>query len=161
MTRIDKKLPCFRSPALIGGKLGVVSLSEYAPQWITLHAVSCLGLAEALLLDRQRVRLASRGIVSFVLPLAPWSLHRIPPGRFNRIRIPILSDPLMRLHRACRMGMRPPLGRCHSCIIDPRGLIRTQVVHDLNPWGCRAFTEMIEALQQQEEAGKAVMSGWK
>lgn len=150
MNLIDRKHPPFRIPAWMEGNLTYADSNDFAGRWLALSFVHSLGLLETLFLDRQRPRVSQLGTTWLIIPPETWSFAQLPPGTLEAVRISIMTDPLGRLHRGYGITQMVPPGRCQSWLIDPDGIVRFHLVHDLNGRGLSAFLELLEACQGWE-----------
>jgi alkyl hydroperoxide reductase subunit AhpC len=65
------------------------------------------------------------------------------------LRIPILTDPLFRLHRLLGISRESFHGRCCSVLIDPSGVLRFRHTHDFNGRGMKSLKEALIVNQRQ------------
>ncbi len=131
MRRIGERAPRFRVPALIGGALTYIDSAQFQGRWTALCFVPYVGLVETAFLDHQANTFAQINTVT--------------------VRIPLLTDPLGRLHRFFGVTVAQMPVRCQTFLIDPDGIIRFHLVHDLNGRGMDALLEIIGAGQGQEK----------
>lgn len=147
MNLIGRKSPSFRLPAWVNGDLTYADSDDFAGRWLALSFVPSLGLLEVLFLDRQRPRLSQLGTTWLIVPPHAWTFDHLPSGTLEAIRLCIGTDPLSRLHHAYGLPRVMAPGRCQSWLVDPDGIVRFQIVHDLNGRGLNALLELLEACQ--------------
>lgn len=150
MVQIGAPAPCFRSPALVDGQLTYVDLARFRTRWAVLCFVHRLELLEAVFLDRHVDGFLKQGLALLAVSPKPEPLHEGWITQFGRLRVPILADPLRRLHRRYRIVATEASPRCHTFLIDPDGLLHFHLVHDLNGRGMSAILETPRANRTQE-----------
>ena len=74
----------------------------------------------------------------------PWQRRLWPAGLI------LVCDPLGRLSRSYGLIGPHSVTRCHSFVIDPQGILRYHLIHDLTDSGTRALMEMVTC---EPEAG--------
>jgi alkyl hydroperoxide reductase subunit AhpC len=151
MTRIGKRPPPFRVPALVEGHLTYIGPGGFEGRWVALCFLFSLGLVESVFLDRRSDAFMREGAALLVVVPDDRVLRRPWCGQFGRLRVPLLTDPLGRLHRAYGTVASPHHGRCRTVLIDPNGIIRFHLIHDLNGRGLAALLDIIAASRGQEK----------
>ncbi|MGH7233421.1 MAG: redoxin domain-containing protein [Nitrospiraceae bacterium] len=151
MVRIGETAPSFRTAALVDGTLCYIDSAQFSDSWVMLCFVPHLGLIETSFLDRQA---ESRHFVRencALLAVAPEGDVFLQPWmrRVGNLRAILLIDPLRRLHRAYAVPRAKIPARCRSFVIDPDGLLRFQVLHDLNGRGISILSEILDASRAQ------------
>ena len=148
MIGIGQKVPLLRTPAFMQGALTLFDLSAYRHRWLALCSLPNFGLLEATLLDRQRDDFDREGTSLLALcPDAP-TFHASWIRQTPHVRVPILADPLGRLHRLLGIGRESVHGHCGSVLIDPSGVLRCRLAHTLNGRGINAIKEALIANQR-------------
>lgn len=148
MIDIGQKIPLLRTPAFTQGALTLFDFSQYNGHWLTLCGVSAFGPPEATLLDRYKDDFGRCGAILLTLcPNAP-TFHAPWIPQTPTLRIPVLADPLSRLHRLLNLSRESPQGRCCSVLIDPTGIVRTRLTHQLDEAGMNGLKEALIANQQ-------------
>lgn len=141
---IGVRAPSFRVPALREGHIDYVHSDLWHGAWTALCFLPDLPL-EGRFLEQQTGALARLGLV--LLLVEP----RVPVSRSRLIQLTVsdatvLADPIGRLHR--RFGLKGLSGtKCRTFLIEPQGIVRFQLVHDLNMSGLNALVEMFQASQ--------------
>jgi alkyl hydroperoxide reductase subunit AhpC len=141
--RIGDKVPTFRAAAVCHGGVRYINSAEMNGMWAivsflprpdSLHGRCMPAAAETLNEDDIRVLFVQPGDSLFVVPPLPKSM--------------ILIDPLGLLHR--RFGIRRASDlKCRSFVIDPEGILRFQLVHDLNGSGLTMLRELLVTTRSQ------------
>lgn len=149
MIGIGQKVPPLRTPAVTQGALTLFDFSGYRNHWLALCSVPDLGQPQATLLDRHSDNFEREGAILLALcPNAP-ALHASCIRQTSHVRIPMLADPLSRLHRLFDISREPFQGRCCSVLIDPSGVLRFRLTHDFNGRGMKSLKEALIANQRQ------------
>lgn len=71
-------------------------------------------------------------------------------GQITSLEVILLTDPLLRLHRALGITVPKEQARCRSFLIDSDGILRFDLTHDLNGRDMSALKEMLIVHQGQE-----------
>jgi len=143
--KIGQLAPRFRVPALVKGEVFYLGSNSFGDHPIALCFLPTLGMVECAVLERQastfeREKTNFLGVVSEAFFFSgPWQHVIWPQG------LTLLSDPLGRLARAYNVRSNQGHGRCHSFVIDPEGILRYHLVHDLNGRGMGALLEILRA----------------
>jgi alkyl hydroperoxide reductase subunit AhpC len=150
MIQIGAPSPSFRLPALVDGQLALVDLAHFRTQWVVLCFVPRLELLEAVFLDRHVDAFHREGVSFLAVSPGQDPLHEGWINQFGSLRVPIVADPLRRLHRRYRINATETPPRCQTFFIDPDGLFRFHLVHDLNGRGMSALLEILPANRTQD-----------
>lgn len=121
-----------------------------------LCCLPSLGLVEPTFLERQVEAFAQKGASLLAVGLEEDPLHQPWVSRIGKLRIPILADPLRRLRRSYGIARAYAPGRCRTFLVDPDGLLRFHLVHDLSGREMNALLEIIGAGQGQNAQRSAV-----
>lgn len=149
MIGIGQNVPPLRTPALTQGALTLFDFSGYPNHWLALCSMPNFGLREATLLDLHRDGFGREGAVLLALcPNAP-AFHAPWIRQTPYVRIPMLTDPLSRLHRLFGIFREPTPRRCCSVLIDPSGVLRFRLIHDFNGRGMKSLQEALIVNQRQ------------
>jgi len=146
------KIPRMRVPAFLKGQLFLFDLARLDGRWGIVCGLPPFDFGEAVFLNQyhrtiQKEQAILLGMLPFADPLLDPSL---PKARV--LRIPLLADPLHRLRRVFGLTGKPTSNRCHSYVIDPRGVIRYHLVHSLNWRGLFFLIEILKHCQVQYSA---------
>jgi len=143
--KIGRPSPPFRLPALVEGTLTYLDSARFKGRCVALCFLPPLGLLESAVLERyspifDQQKADLLGIVpENAFFSGTWHRWIWPNGLI------LLSDPLGRLSRSFGVSHRPAPSRCQSFVIDPEGILRYHLVHDLNGRGMRALLEILKA----------------
>ncbi len=149
MFHIGQKVPPFRTPAFMQGTLTLFDLAGCHTRWLALCGIPNFGLVEANFLDRHHEDFGRESAMLLALcPNAP-TFHAPWIRQTPYVRIPMLADPLSRLHRALNISPKALQGQCCSVLIDPSGVLKVRLIHDLNGRGINALKEALIANQHQ------------
>jgi len=137
-------IPRMRVPALLKGEMLALDLTSIQGQWGIFCRLPQFEFGEAILLNQylrtvQKKRAALLGMLP--CPDLCFDPH-LPKAKI--LGIPLVMDPLRRLHRVLGLTSGPSSNRCQSFIFDPQGVIRYHLVHRLN-W--RGMSFLLEILQ--------------
>lgn len=147
MIRIGYPVPNFRVPALAEGTLTYFDRTGIKGCCLVLSFLPPLGLLEFSTLARyaqsfDQEKAVFAGVVSEGSFFdGPWQRRCWPQGLI------LLSDPLGRLSRSYGVGSISAVTRCQSFVIDPEGILRYHLVHDLNGRGMAALLEILKVSQ--------------
>ncbi len=111
-----------------------------------------VGFIEATVLDHQGSGIEQVGGTLVVVPVGTRSLQKLQPEHIETASFIIVGDPLGRLQRLYGGPMTLPPGRCQTFLIDPCGILRLYLAHNLADWGRDMLTELVRAYQDQEAA---------
>jgi len=139
-----------RVPAFLKGQMILFDLASVQGQWSIACRFPPFEFGEAIILNQFQRTVQNNGAVLLgLLPFDHLFLDtRLPKTKI--LRIPLLSDPLQRLHRVFGLTEKPATNRYQSYVIDPKGVIRYHLVHQLN-W--RGFSFLVEILNHCQEQG--------
>lgn len=133
--------PPFSRPALQNGALKYLDFSALYGRWVVLCCLPRLNLVEATIVSCQAEKLTPDGADFLAVALEDRALHRLWLSRLGMLQVPILVDPLLWLHRSYGVVLGQASTRCRTFFIDPDGLLRFHLVHDLNGRGLSAVTK--------------------
>mgnify|MGYP001579829079 CR=1 FL=1 len=145
--KIGQLAPRFRVPALVKGEVVYLDSAHFLGNPIALCFLPALDLLEYALLERHvpnfdEQKVLFLGVVSDESFFSgPWRKRLWPRG------LTLLSNPLGRLYAHYGVPHLPDPLRCRSFAIDPQGLVRYHLVHDLNGRGMSALLEILKASQ--------------
>jgi alkyl hydroperoxide reductase subunit AhpC len=143
--KMNHPAPRVRVPALVGGTLTYLDLAHFKGGSIALCFLPEIGLLERAVLGYYMPHFEQeKAVVLGVVPEAtffqgPWQRGAWPT------ELILLSDPLGLLSRTYGVPRALPPGRYHGFVIDPDGLLRYHLVHDLNGRGVSALLEIVKA----------------
>ncbi|MCP9456581.1 MAG: peroxiredoxin family protein [Nitrospira sp.] len=153
MKHIGDPMLRFRVPALVAGRLTYLDSVQLIGRWTALCFLPYVGIVEPAFLDHQADRFDRLDTTLLIVCSGARPLHRVWIDRPTTPRVPLLYDPLCRLHRA--FGVVP--GRtpvwCQTFLIDRAGLLRYHLVHDFTERGLSALQEIV-TLSQAQDTGR-------
>jgi len=141
-------IPRMRVPALLKGKMILLDLGRLQEQWGIVCCLPPFEFADAVFLNQYHRTIKKEG--SVLLGMIPWADPILDPNlpKAKALGIPLLADPLQRLHRTLGLSGRPSSDKCQSFIFDSQGVIRYHLVHQLN-W--RGLSFLVEVLKHCQE----------
>ncbi len=113
-------------------------------RWLALCFPGSLHAGAIQCLNVQVDALAREGAV-LLLVLSDARLFRLA-GRnaLQEFTVPIVTDPLNRLHRSYGVQRRPPFSHPATFLIDPDRILRLEIDHDFNGADLDALRELME-----------------
>jgi alkyl hydroperoxide reductase subunit AhpC len=153
MPHIGQTARCFRAPALIDGRLTYLGSVQFAGRWVALCFLPYVSLVEAAFLDRQAHVFEQLDMALLVVSSGTRPLHRLWRDCPVTTRLPLLADPLGRLHRSFGVAVARMPARCQTFLIDRAGLLRFHLIHDFTDHGLAALQEILTMSQTQESEG--------
>lgn len=141
-------IPRMRVPALLKGKMILVDLEGLQEQWGIVCSLPQFDFGEAVFLNQYHRAIKKEGAV--LLGMLPGTDPILNPKlpKAKALGIPLLADPLQRLHWTLGLSGSPSSNRCQSFVFDPQGVIRYHLVHQLN-W--RGMSFLVEVLKHCQE----------
>ncbi len=124
-------------------------------RWVVLRCLLRLNLVEATSVSRQAEGLTPDGAEFLAVALEDRTWHRLRLIRLGMLQVPILVDPLLRLHRSHGVGLGQASTRCRPFFVGPDGLLCFHLVHDLNGRGLHAIAEILCLFHRQQTAALA------
>jgi hypothetical protein len=145
-------IPRMRVPALLKGQMILFDLASLQGQWSIICRLPPFEFGEAIVLNQfQRTVQKEGAMLLGLLPFGDLALDsRLPKAKI--LRIPLLADPLQRLRRVFGLTGTPFNNRCQSYVIDPQGVIRYHLVHQLNWRGLSFLIEILNYCQDQHSS---------
>jgi alkyl hydroperoxide reductase subunit AhpC len=148
--KINQPALTIRVPALMSGNMSYLRTADFHGRSLALCFLPPLGLLECLMLERHSLKFHEQGslLLGVISEAAffsgPWHRRLWPRG------LTLVSDPLGRLSRSYGVTSLNTPTRCHSFAIDPKGILRYHLVHDLNEPAMGALLEIVRASQVPE-----------
>jgi len=141
-------IPRMRVPALLKGEMMALDLTSIQGQWGILSCLSEFEFGEAILLNQYLRTVQKKGAALLgMLPCGDLCFDpHLPKAKI--LGIPLIMDPLRRLHRVLGLTSGPSSKRCQSFIFDPQGVIRYHLVHLLNWRGMSFLLEILKNCQE-------------
>lgn len=155
---IGKPVPRLRLTAVVKGDYQHLNFSAIADRWLVLCFPASLGAVDLLCLDRQascfaRAGAVLLGVVSDDLLLQPFS-HRV----LQNVTVPLLTDPLNRLHRSYGIHRQPSSGKANTFLIDPDRILRHHIIHRLTTWNMEALHGLLAHRLKQNARTEAILA---
>jgi len=141
-------IPHMRVPALLKGEMIALDLTSLQGQWGILFRLPQFEFGEAIFLN-QYLRTVQKEGATLLGMLSCANLFfdpHLPKAKI--LGIPLVMDPLRRLHRILGLSSGPSSTRCQSFIFDPKGVIRYHLVHLLNWRGMSFLLEILKHCQE-------------
>src|SRR6185295_17869405 len=113
MLRPGERIPHIRVPALTDGTLTYFDWKLYSGRWMVLCSIPTLGLIDTIFLDHQTAAVEQYDAALIALCQDDGALQHPGIYHLGALQVPILADPLRRLHRAYGLPVQRRYGRCH------------------------------------------------
>ena len=138
-----KPVPRLQLTAVVHGDCRRLSPSLFDDRWVALCFPSSVEATHMLCLDRQQPMFEQAGAV--LLTVVPDDLLFQPGFRqvSHAISVPLLTDPLHRLHRSYGIPVEQLPSKTHTFLIDSSRILRHQIVHEVNAWDMEALRRLI------------------
>lgn len=118
----------FHGPALVGGALTYLRGMRYVNSIVALCFLPYAGLLSPGEIDRQAARFEEIGATLLIVSSRP--LHRLWIGQPGKPNTPVMADLCGQLHRAFGVAATERSARCHTFMIDRKGVLQLRVTHD-------------------------------
>ena len=144
----NSTIPRMRVPALLKGEMIALDLTSLQGQWGILCRLPEFEFGEVIFLNQYLRTVQKEGATLLgMLPCADLFFDpHLPKAKI--LGIPLVMDPLRRLHRVLGLSSEPSSTRCQSFIFDPKGVIRYHLVHLLNWRGMSFLLEILKHCQE-------------
>ena len=120
----------FHGPALVEGHLTYLRAMRYTNRVVALCFLPYAGLLSAEEIDRHAARFEEVGATLLIVSSGVRPLDRLWNGQPVKPNTPVLADLCGRLHRLFGVVAAERSARCHTFMIDQKGLLRLRVTHD-------------------------------
>jgi hypothetical protein len=137
-----------RVPALLKGKLILLDLGSLQGRWGMVCCLPPFEFGEAVFLNQYHRTVQKEGAVLLGMLSSADPILDLRLPKAKALGIPLLADPLRRLHRIFGLPGRPSANRCQSFIFDSQGVIRYHLVHLLNWRGLSFLLEILKHCQE-------------
>lgn len=142
-------IPRMCVPALLKGKVIHFNLASQRGRWGIMCHLPPIEFCEAIFLNQyhrtiQQLSARILGLLPFPEPLVE---SQLPKAKV--LNVPLLADPLGRLHRVLGLSRTASSNRCRSFIFDPEGVIRYHLVHGITWHGMNFLVEILKHCQEQ------------
>ncbi len=149
-------IPQMRVPTFVKGQLTLFNLATLEGQWAIVCRLPTFDFGDAIFLNQCYRTVQKEG--GQLLGLLP-SGHSCLDTRLSKVkilRVPVLADPLQRLHRVLSLTKDLRVDRCQSFIVDPQRVIRYHLIHQLNWRGLLFLIEILQYCQEQHTSSYEV-----
>lgn len=136
-------IPRMRTPALLKGQCLLFDLAGLEGQWGIICDLPRIEFCEAITLNRYHRMFEQAGarLVGLLPFTDPFGESHLP--KIKILNVPLLADPLGRLHRVLGISRTSMSDKCQSFIYDPNGVVRYHLVHGLNWRGMSFLVEIL------------------
>lgn len=133
----------FQGPALIEGHLTYLRGTRYVNKVVVLCFLPYVGLLSAGEIDRHAARFGEVGATLLIVSSGVHPLHRLWIGQPFKTYTPIFTDINGRLHRSFGVAAAKQLSRCHTFMIDRKGILRLRITHDFVEGDLEALRKIV------------------
>lgn len=142
-------IPRMRTPALLKGQCLLFDLAGLEGRWGIICDLPRIEFCEAISLNGyyrtfEQAGAMLLGLLPFTDPFVESHLPKI-----KILNIPLLADPLGRLHRVLGISKTSMSDKCQSFIYDPNGVVRYHLVHGLHWRGMSFLGEILTHCQNR------------
>lgn len=143
-------IPRMRTPALLKGQCLLFDLAGLEGRWGIICDLPRIEFCEAISLNQYHRTFEQAGAMLLgLLPFTdPFVESHLP--KLKILNIPLLADPLGRLHRVLGISRASMSDKCQSFIYDPKGVVRYHLVHGLNWRGMSFLVEILTHCQDRD-----------
>jgi alkyl hydroperoxide reductase subunit AhpC len=134
----------FHGPALAGGEVTYLHGTHYVNRVVALCFVPYVSFLPAEEVDRQAARLEEVGATLLVVSSGVRSLDRLLLWHPDKPITPVLADLCGRLHRSFGVMAAKRSARCHTFLIDRKGILRLRVTHDFVDRDMKTLCKIVE-----------------
>lgn len=120
----------FHSPALVEGHLTYLRGTQYMNRVVALCFLPYVGLLSADEIDPHAAMFEAVGATLLIVSSGVRPLDRLWIGQPVKPNTPVLADLCGRLHRLFGVAAAERSARCHTFMIDQKGILRLRVTHD-------------------------------
>jgi alkyl hydroperoxide reductase subunit AhpC len=120
----------FHGPAMVEGNLTYLRGTQYVNRVVTLCFLPYVDLLSAGEIDRHAARFEEVGAKLLIVSSGVRPSHRLWTGQLDKPNTPVMADLSGRLHRSFGVAETGRSVRCHTFMIDRKGVLRLCVTHD-------------------------------
>jgi alkyl hydroperoxide reductase subunit AhpC len=120
----------FHGPALMGGDLTYLRGTQYVNRVVALCFLPYVGLLPVDEIDRHAAQFDEVGATLLIVSSGVHPLDRLWIWQQDKTNTPALEDFCGRLHRSFGVARAERSARCHTFMIDRKGILRLRVAHD-------------------------------
>ena len=155
---IGKPVPRFRLTAVVNGEYTHLDPAVVADRWIVLCFPAALKAVDLLCLNHQAAYFARAGALLLGVASDDMLLQPFHHQELQRLAVPLLTDPLHRLHRAYGMSCSPSSGKAYTFLIDPDRILRHHIIHELTIWNMEALCGLLTLGLPQGAQADSILS---
>ena len=120
----------FQGPAMIEGHLTYLRGTQYMNRVVALCFLPYAGLLSVDEIDRQAAQFEEVGATLLIVSSGVRPLDRLWIGQPVKPNTPVLADLCGRLHRSFGVAAAERSVRCHTFMIDRKGILRLRITHN-------------------------------
>ena len=151
---IGKAVPKLRLTAVVKGEYRCLDPGSVAGQWIALCFLASLRMDDLICLNSQAIFFARTGAVLLGVVSDRMLLQSGSHQEWRDMAVPLLTDPLNRLHRA--YGMSSQSAKASTFLIDPARILRHHIVHELTTWDMEALRGLLTRGPRQADGADTI-----
>jgi alkyl hydroperoxide reductase subunit AhpC len=155
---IDKPVPRLRLTAVVNGEYTHLDPAAIAGRWIVLCFPAALRAVDLLCLNHQASYFARAGALLLGVASDHMLLQPFHHRDLQRLAVPLLTDPLNRLHRAYGMSCSPSSDKANTFLIDPDRILRHHIIHELTTWNMEALGGLLSLELPRGTQADAILS---
>lgn len=140
---IGKPVPRLRLTAVVNGDYTRLDPAVLSHRWLVLCFPSSLREVDLLCLNHQASYFAKTGALLLGVASDRMLLHPFHHRQLQDLTVPLLTDPLNRLHRAYGICCTPSSGKANTFLIDPDRILRHHIIHELTTWNMEALCGLV------------------
>ena len=135
--RVGRPVPRVRLNAIIKGEYTLIDSETITDRWLALCFLPLLQATDVSCLNRQAASFVREGAMLLALLPDEILLDSAQHRQFEKLTIPLVTDPLNRLSLKAK-----------TFLIDPERILRHHVVHDLNKWSMDSLRGLVNLKQE-------------
>jgi alkyl hydroperoxide reductase subunit AhpC len=155
---IGKPVPRMRLTAVVNGEYTRLDPAVLSNRWLVLCFPSTLREVDLLCLNHQASYFAKTGALLLGVASDRMLLQPFHHRRLQDLTVPLLTDPLNRLHRAYGMSSSPSSGKANTFLIDPDRILRHHIIHELTTWNMEALCGLVALGLPQRAPSDAMLA---
>lgn len=143
MVRIGQVVPRFPRTVVVSGDCRPLDALLLRERWIALCFPEQLNEAEMLRLNHYASLLSEAGAILLAALSDDTLLAPRAKGYWRQLRVPVVVDPLGRLHRSYGIVLDGVDEKSSTFLIDPNHVLKHHLVHELNSWDMDAVHRLL------------------
>lgn len=140
---VGQVVPRFPRIVIMNGDCRPLDASLLVDRWIALcfpHSVNETAMAR---LNQYAMRVSEAGVVMLGVLSNEVLLDPRAPGYWRRLQVPLLTDPLGRLHRLYGMAPHTRTSKSSTFLIAPNRVLKHHLLHELSSWDMEAVHRLV------------------